>query len=87
MQLLVQAREQLPPEACSIGSSSAGYSSSSSSSRGQQGHQQQHAAWQLVCAQVQYNLLLVLQLTKHWEHHNAHRCFLKVLQNNSRSVP
>jgi hypothetical protein len=72
----------------STATTSSSSSSSSSSARcgkdvGGSGHQQQQQqqqqeeaeeAWQLCLAQVQHNLLLVLQVMKHWQYHNAHLC-------------
>jgi len=78
MHLLTQAQEQLPAEACLFRGSTSKHSSQDSAAGsfgGMQlppGEQQQHQqlAWQLCCAQVQHDLLLVLQLTEHCQHHN-----------------
>jgi len=77
MHLLTQAREQLPVEACLFRHSIPKHSShdSAAASFGSMKlqpdeQQQQQLAWQLCCTQVQHDLLLVLQLTKHWQHHN-----------------
>lgn len=78
MQLLAQAREHLPPEACALQGQ---HSSSSSSQPSQPQPQQLHdeEAWRLCLAQIQHNLLLVLQLIRDWQHHNAHCCLSSVL--------
>lgn len=75
MHLLTQAREQLPAEACLFRQSTSKHSSQDSAaasfgSMQLQPDKQQQLAWQLCCSQVQHDLLLVLQLTKHWQHHN-----------------
>lgn len=85
MQLLAQAREQLPPEACPLQGQHTTSSSSSqlspSPSPQPQPQQQLHdeGAWRLCLAQVQHNLLLTLQLIRDWRHHNAHCCLSSVL--------
>jgi hypothetical protein len=108
MQLLAQARDQLPPEACGVGqhpriSSSSSISSGSGGSRGGVGgasgssssrpaaaaaastdasaqQQQQQQAWQLCLAQVQHNLLLLLQLSRLWQEEQAHFGFEDTFQ-------
>jgi hypothetical protein len=50
---------------CSNGSCEVGFQG------GLQQQRQQREAWQLCLAQVQRNLLLVMQLTKHWQRGNA----------------
>lgn len=83
MQLLVQAREQLPPAACTLGTSSPS-SSGSCSSRNDDSSSvlaQQRQAWQLTCAHLQHNLLLVISLTKSWDRDNTFLSFGKVLHN------
>jgi hypothetical protein len=93
LQLLAQARDELPPETYCVGQHSRVSSSISSSSGGagggssgggssssrpisaasrdasaqQQQQQQQQQAWQLCLAQVQHNLLLLLQLSRRWQ--------------------
>jgi hypothetical protein len=82
MQLLTEARERLPPEACTLQgqhhsttASSLSSSSSSSSSGGSQ--EQQRQAWQLCVSQVQQDVLLVLQLTQQWKQEvSTGSCFL-----------
>jgi hypothetical protein len=46
-------------------------SSSTDGSSDEQQLQQQRQAWRQCLAQVQHDLLLVLQLTKHWQYHNT----------------
>jgi hypothetical protein len=70
MQLLAQARDGLPPNCCTASSSSNTWGGASFSDSGSI-QQQQRQAWQLCMAQVQHNLLLVLQLTKHWQNSNV----------------
>lgn len=86
LQLLAEAQRQLAPAACVLGpqASVAAHCSSRDSGGGssEQQLQQQRQAWQLCLAQVQHNLLLVLQLTKHWQYQNAHLCLNLVLSNN-----
>lgn len=79
MQLLIQARELLPAGVCRLGQGS-----SSSSCKGLDGcagqvhqqpelqpkWQQQQLAWQVCCAQLQRNMLLVLHLIKGWQDWN-----------------
>jgi len=77
MQVLSNAREQLPPEVCMLGNSSTGGGSSAGSSADAAIQQQQQ--WRLCCTQVQHDLLLVLQITKHWQQQNAHRCLQEVV--------
>jgi hypothetical protein len=73
MQLLVQARDGLPPDCGTAAASSSttrgGASFGDSESLYHQ--QQQQQAWQLCMAQVQHNLLLVMQLSKHWQDSNV----------------
>lgn len=80
MQVLSNAREQLPPEVCMLGnSSSTSGSSGAGSSADAAIQQQQQQQWRLCCTQVQHDLLLVLQITKHWQQQNAHRCLHEVV--------
>jgi hypothetical protein len=48
--------------------------------RQQQEEEGAEAAWQLCLAQVQHNLLLALQVMKHWQYHNAHMCLGSTIQ-------
>jgi hypothetical protein len=64
------------------GSSAAGFEQQRQQQQAGEVLQQQRQAWQLCLAQVQHNLLLVMQLTKHWQHHNAHLCLDMVLSKN-----
>jgi hypothetical protein len=92
-QLLSMARELLAPSVCTLGQqsssssssnvgggSSSSNSSASASELNPQQEQQQRRAWELCLAQVQHDLLLVLQLTKHWRHHNAHLCLPQAIK-------
>jgi hypothetical protein len=92
MQLLAQARDGLPAEACTLGQQPRASTSSSSgpSSRAGSGaqhaasaaqlQQQQHAAeWRRVLGQVQQELLTVVELLGHWRHHNAFCSFEPLL--------
>lgn len=65
MQLLAGVRDALPAAACVVGNSSR------HSTPQQQPQQQQRQAWQLCVAQVQRNLVQMVQLTKHWQHDNT----------------
>jgi hypothetical protein len=77
MQLLAQARDQLPPATCSLGHSAGSSRSSNDSASGQQ--QLLLQAWQQCLQQVQHNLLLVLKLTKHWQQLNGSGQFEELL--------
>mgnify|MGYP001810463094 CR=1 FL=1 len=73
MQLLSQARDQLPAEVCLLGQpGSPGCSSGCSSPKSDPEQQQQREAWQLCLSQVQHDLLLVLQLTQQWRVQDTH---------------
>lgn len=75
-QLLVRARDELQPECCTI---------SASNSSGhvlfcgghdpllvtRQPSPQQQQLWQLCAAQLQHNVLLMLQLARHWQERNV----------------
>lgn len=69
MQLLAQARDELLPDCCTASSSGIQGGARCSDSGSLQ--QQQRQAWQLCVAQVQHNLLLVMQLSKHWQDSNV----------------
>jgi hypothetical protein len=78
MQLLAQARAQLPAQVCLLGQpassqgcSAVGYPSLGNAEQQQQ-QQQQCEAWQLCLSQVQHDLLLVLQLTQQWRAQDTH---------------
>jgi hypothetical protein len=77
MQLLTEAREQLPPEACTM----KGQHNSSSSSSGNIQQQQQQQAWHTCLLRVQHDLLLVLQLAQQWQQHNCFAAFEPLLGN------
>lgn len=98
MQLLAQASDHLPAELCSLkgtgiisssNGSGDGYSSGSGSGTGNSsssirsgGSPSQQAAWQRCIAEVQHNLLLVLQLTKHLQDHNERGSLDSLLAEN-----
>jgi hypothetical protein len=75
MQLLAQARDQLPSQTCALGQAAA---SNASSGGGCSSSQQQQQAWQQRLQQVQHNLVLVLQLTRHWQQDNVFAAFEKL---------
>lgn len=74
--------EQATGAVNSSSSSSAGVQQQQLALQAREVLQQQRDAWQLCLAHVQHNLLLVMQLTKHWQHHNAHLCLDMVLSKD-----
>jgi hypothetical protein len=80
LQLLAEAQCQLPAAACVLGQHNHSSGSSVDGGSDKQQLQQQRQAWQQCLAQVQRNLMLVLQLTKHWQHHNTIGSFPEFLR-------
>lgn len=96
LQLLAQARDLLPPQACTLGgqqersrargscSSSAGSRASSAVPNRQSSHPQlncQRQAWQAYVSQLQHNLLLVLTLTRQWQQGSVRSSAPQLLKN------
>jgi hypothetical protein len=81
MQLMAQARDNLMPAACTAGSRRAIDGAVSTLDQQQQ---QQRQMWQQCVQQVQHNLLLVLQLTKHWQDGNKVSAYEDTFQEYHR---